>query len=475
MRSIMCSVLLLSAALPASVLAEDAQSILRKVGDKQIDRWQGVDAYVVEQSLMGNRVALGYERIEVKDPDGKVYPAFRPVWQSGGSSQCADFLDAYAQGAEMLGEGHAREVEKGMQQAGLPPGLLKATGSDPWATMDSRVMMGGMADFARSAAEGQRNMSDGSADARSAANDMADFARRARLVGQETVDGRSAYHLVADDLKRTQTADGQEFTLQTVNMWIDAQEYVPLRTKIDGIAKSGGESRPITIEKFDSDYRTVSGSRMYEPYRQVMRMSGVMDAEQQAQMAEAQQKMAEMEQQLQQMPPAQRQMVMNQMGPQMAMMKQMGSGGGFETVTEVHQITVNPGRQAAAGNSEIPCGPGAANQAAPSGAGAVVGATAAVPATAPPVQPVQETDALKAAQQACLQEKVQQAQAAQKKQRGMGRMLSAVGRAASMLGNADVAKAVGDVYSANATAGDLAAAARDLGLSDDEIAACQNP
>lgn len=37
----------------------------------------------------------------------------------------------------MVGDAHAREVESRMQQAGLPSGLLKATGSDPWATMRS--------------------------------------------------------------------------------------------------------------------------------------------------------------------------------------------------------------------------------------------------------------------------------------------------------------------------------------------------
>jgi len=58
---------------------------------------------------------------------------------------------------------------------------------------------------------------------------------------------------------------------------------------------------------------------------------------------------------------------------------------------------------------------------------------------------------------------------------GMGKLLDAVGRTASMPGNAGVARTVGDVYSANATASDLAAAARDLGLTDNEIAECGNP
>lgn len=330
MRTMVRLVPALLLALPAAVTAEDAQSILRTMGEKQIARWNGVNSYVVDQTVMGNRITQTYEKFEIQGADGKTSPAFRLARQRSGSGECASFLDNSAMGAEMLGEAHASEVERQMQQAGLPPGLLQATGSDPWATMDSRAMMGGVADFARAGAEAERNRSD----------------------------GREAFHLVADGLNRTQQADGQEFTLNTINLWVETREYVPLRMKIDGVAKSGSETRPVTIEKFDRDHRTVPGSTMYESYRQVMRLSGMLDAAQRAEMADAQKQMAEMEKQLEQMPPAQRQMVMQQMGPQMAMMKQMASGGGFATTTEVQQIVVNP-PAAPAGQAGGPCAPAA--------------------------------------------------------------------------------------------------------------------
>jgi hypothetical protein len=82
---------------------------------------------------------------------------------------------------------------------------------------------------------------------------------------------------------------------------------------------------------------------------------------------------------------------------------------------------------------------------------------------------------LAAAQQACLQRKMAEAQEANKKKRGFGHLMSAVSRAAGMGGNYDVAKTAGDVYNAAATADDLSAAAKDLGLTEDEVAACQNP
>jgi hypothetical protein len=74
-----------------------------------------------------------------------------------------------------------------------------------------------------------------------------------------------------------------------------------------------------------------------------------------------------------------------------------------------------------------------------------------------------------------LQEKAAAAQASQKKKRGFGRLVSAVARTAGQTGNYDFARTASNVYSANATAEDLAAAAKDLGLTEDDVAACQNP
>jgi peptidoglycan hydrolase-like protein with peptidoglycan-binding domain len=98
---------------------------------------------------------------------------------------------------------------------------------------------------------------------------------------------------------------------------------------------------------------------------------------------------------------------------------------------------------------------------------------AAAPAAAAPT--TRDPAELQAAQQACLQEKMAAAQEAQKKKRGFGRLLSAVTRTATQQGNYEVARTTSDIYSASATADDLAAAAKDLGLTEDEIAACQNP
>jgi peptidoglycan hydrolase-like protein with peptidoglycan-binding domain len=89
--------------------------------------------------------------------------------------------------------------------------------------------------------------------------------------------------------------------------------------------------------------------------------------------------------------------------------------------------------------------------------------------------PARDPAELQAAQQACLQEKIAAADAANKKKRGFGRLFSAVSRTASQTGNNDLAKTTSDVYNVGATADDLSSAAKDLGITEDEIAECQNP
>jgi hypothetical protein len=104
------------------------------------------------------------------------------------------------------------------------------------------------------------------------------------------------------------------------------------------------------------------------------------------------------------------------------------------------------------------------------------GGSSTPPGSQPAASPTKpDPEALRAAQQACLQEKMAAAQAAQKKKRGLGSLMRAVSRTAGSFGNQDVSRTMGNVYNANATADDLASAAKDLGLTEDEVAACQNP
>ena len=100
----------------------------------------------------------------------------------------------------------------------------------------------------------------------------------------------------------------------------------------------------------------------------------------------------------------------------------------------------------------------------------------AAPAQAPPQRTEEE---LRAAQQACLQERYEAQQASAKKKRGFGSLMRAVSRTASQFGGSEISRAISqtsaDVYSANATVADVQSAAKDLGLTEEDIEACRNP
>lgn len=325
----------------STAMQADVKALMQECRARQVGRWDGVNYYVVNQSTMGNRVTLAYERFEAPGPDGKTYPAFRPMRSD--SPYSSEQLRAYGQAAERTGAGISDEMAK----AGFPAGMLGGAGQDPWASTDPRVMMGTGSTFVNAAATAQEKNAQqrqvAVAEASESMRQMAEIAAQLRLVGQEAVDGRSAKHLQARGLLRRLSEQGDvQMVIDDVDLWIDSQECVPLRMKMAGIMTSKGESRPLILERVDSDYRKVAGSKMYEPYRQVMRMQGVMTPEQEREMAQAQTQLADMEKQLAELPAGQRDMIMRTMGPQLASIKSMASGGGFEVVTEVHSIVVNP-------------------------------------------------------------------------------------------------------------------------------------
>jgi peptidoglycan hydrolase-like protein with peptidoglycan-binding domain len=110
---------------------------------------------------------------------------------------------------------------------------------------------------------------------------------------------------------------------------------------------------------------------------------------------------------------------------------------------------------------------------------AAAAASAAPAAATAQASPQEQQASLQQRQQTCLQEKYAAAQEAQKKKRGMMRLLSAVTRSSSQFGGGEMANTINqtanEVYSANATADDLSAAAKDLGLTDAEMEECRNP
>ena len=93
----------------------------------------------------------------------------------------------------------------------------------------------------------------------------------------------------------------------------------------------------------------------------------------------------------------------------------------------------------------------------------------------PEPEPAKTPEELQAAQQACLEDRMAEARKKAKRNQGFSDLLSAVSQGASMTGDVEVAETAGTVYTANSTAADLSSAAKNLGITEDEIEACQNP
>jgi len=469
-------------ALPAGAAAEIVEQVFDKMFEQEAAGLRDIDSMLLGTETMGMTQLEYYEKTSAVDVNGETMYILRNVpphemeqRQSGGNALAEATPGDLRRAADEIERQGARmehEVKREINDAGLPAlfgdMLMNPPEDEPWLSANPRHMGEMYGTMLRGAAEGKEEQAARDAEAFDGMQDRARIASMTQWVGETIIDGRPAHHLVASDLNHRQVSDGVEFTLNTINMWVDANDYVPLRLKMDGILREGGESRPISIERHDQDYRRVPGcGSLNHPFRTVMTISGMMTAEQEAQMREAQVQMAEMEKQLQQMPAAQRDMVMRQMGPQMQMMKTMSAGGGMEVVSNVVELKCNVPMPSPQAMAQAMFGGGMAGQAA----GMVVPGS---DARAVPEQATSSENS-DAARQACLQEKMAAAQEAQKKKRGFGKLLGAAGRIASRFGNQEITQAAGDIYAAGATADDLEAAARDLGLTEDEIAACGNP
>jgi len=237
-----------------------------------------------------------------------------------------------------------------LQTAGLPGGLSYLIANPPpgkpWLSPMPGDMMNNYAEMLEGAAQGKRQAAKQNTEAEQEAkqDSLAVIADSTRIVGQESMHSRPAIHLVAEDLNYTQMANDQDFVLNTLHLWVDAEQYVPLKMQMDGRASDGQESRAVQIVREDMAYATTPGcGSLYQPHRTVMRISGVLNAKEQAEMVEAQQKLAEFEQQMASMPPAQRDMIMRQMGPQLEMFKNMASGQGIELISLTTGLRCNAG------------------------------------------------------------------------------------------------------------------------------------
>jgi hypothetical protein len=263
--------------------AQDSDSILTKAREMQLARWEGVQNYTVVQSVAGTNLVMYYERVDET--------SFRVVPQSELQRRMAASTGSHSMTPEEV------------------------------AAIAEHKGDGAIADF----------------------DDIQDLAKSSKVLGTETIGGRSGFHLKADDVDRVQQMGDQNVSFDTFEIWIDTTDYVPLKILIHGTSSGPDGARPIMVDVLFSDYRNVPDSKLYEAYRQTMSMGGVLDPKQQKELQEAMKQMDEMEAQLAAMPEAQRKMMEKMMGPKIEMMKQMASGGAMEVVTDTTDIKVNTG------------------------------------------------------------------------------------------------------------------------------------
>ena len=357
-KAVLCGVVVVSS---SGALAETPADVFREMDSRKRASFDEVENYTQMKTTMGlcslehfrkestasvdGRGAVEYMRLV---PMGEI--TLRNSPETPMASATPEQLDEAAAVVREQGPPMERALEDELSKSGLPGGLgflLSHPPSDePWLSPSPNDMMSNYAMMLEAAAEGKRKEAarTAKAEVEAKSDPLGAAAEQTRIVGNETLNNRPAIRLIAEDLNHRTTTNGQEFVMNTLHLWVDAEKYVPLKMQIDGIAIVGGESRELRIEREDQSYELTPGCKnMYEPQRTVMRIAGILSPKEQADMQKAEAQLADMENQLASLPASQREMIMRQMGPQLEMLRQMASGQGIEVVSLVTGMICNAG------------------------------------------------------------------------------------------------------------------------------------
>lgn len=316
-----------------------AREILQTALRMRAERLEGVQNYTLIQTLNGAETTLYFERVSEDIPAFRVVPPH----------------EYQGEALEKAGLGGGFPVQDAGMPSGLPalPGVSGAALGAGTGGIQQELMQQGMQGLLNHAMTGTGG---GDEDATLPIQVLEDLAGTARLQGTEIVDGAECFVLRTEGIQDPELArrmtGGADFTLGSITMWIDAEEYVPRRAVSEGEIAVQGQPQAMTFELLSQDYRRVDG--MYEPFRVVMRASGMMaafaadDPKKAEQISkdtrESMAKMEQMEEMLARMPPEQRRMAEAQMGMARERLNQLSGGSGdVEMVTEVRELRVNAG------------------------------------------------------------------------------------------------------------------------------------
>jgi hypothetical protein len=345
--------------------AQDAETVIETVIARHAERLAHVDDYTLIQRLQGIQGAdapVYFERVE-----GEGFPVFRIVppheYQGDALKEAGLTGVPTSPGAGGGSLGSPIGAMPGLPVALPSPG----TGGESLLEKLGGAALGGATgglqqQLTQQGMQGLMNLAtpgadDGGGNGASMVAVLEALARSARLEGTEIVDGAECHVVrsngIHDPELERQMAGGADLTLTSITMWIDVTEYVPRRTVAEGTVMLEGKLQAIHLDLLYQDYRQVDG--MYEPFRRVIRMPGMMDPLASADPERAEQiredtrgslaKMEKLDEMLAQMPPEQRRMVEAQMGAARQRLEKFtdGDSGEMETVLELQELRVNEG------------------------------------------------------------------------------------------------------------------------------------
>jgi hypothetical protein len=347
---------------PVAVLAQstDVDMWFERMLAKKNAGYEGVQDMTRKAEMMGTSTFEYYEKTSAIELDNgqtvyvmRMVPpseiAERQSGDNGMSSASPGELLRAADAIEQTGIQMEQGLRSEMSSTGVPGGigtmLMNPPPDQPWLSANPRDMTSMYAMMLRAGAQAKTEM------AAEKANTGADYARNAQQIKEQTkflgyseFNGRRVGELGADDLNFSETSGSQQVSCDSMRMLVDADEYVPLLFKMNCTVTDGRETRQMSIEREDRDFRNVPGcGSIYEPFSSVMRIGGAMTPEEEAQLAEASKQLEEFEAQLASMPASQRQMMESMMGPQLEMIRNMAAGGGIEMEQKTLELRCNTG------------------------------------------------------------------------------------------------------------------------------------
>ncbi|MDH3419330.1 MAG: peptidoglycan-binding protein [Gammaproteobacteria bacterium] len=346
--------LLAPAAAFGQPLSGELENLLLEVFDERSSRRQNLESYV--EVLRGGTFP-GLAGLPGGVGDGCancIVHQIEEIVTGDGEQAWADRIMSLLEVQAMLGIGMGPELAAtfgfGLMAAQsaintrMPTGMVPSL-PDAWIDPHRMLAAGGvmMLSAAQAGLEARQSLATSNAQAQAETNRANQIAVQIEDLGIENTPNGPMNRVGKSGLNQPMdTVDGQQTILNGVSFLIDPQQRVILEHRFDGTMIAEGESRPFFIEVEHSDFRQVPGCDLYEPYKRTMRMGGMLDDEQMAQMEEARVQLAEFEAQLAAMPPQQRAMMEGMMGSQMDTMRNMVNGGAIEHVTETEEILCNP-------------------------------------------------------------------------------------------------------------------------------------